>query len=68
MKDLLRTEDLSRDDVELILETAAKFAQKPLAARKTLRNKTVAVYMTKSSTRTRLATETAVAHLSLIHI
>ena len=63
MKDLLRTEDLSRDDVELILETAANFAEKPLAARKTLRNKTVAVYMTKSSTRTRLATETAVAHL-----
>ena len=63
MKDLLRTEDLSRDDVELILETAANFAEKPLSARKTLRNKTVAVYMTKSSTRTRLATETAVAHL-----
>ncbi|MEY4347128.1 MAG: hypothetical protein RJA68_631, partial [Actinomycetota bacterium] len=26
MKDLLRTQDLSRDDVELLLETAAAFA------------------------------------------
>ena len=48
---------------ELILDTAAKFAQKPLSARKALKNKSVAVYMTKPSTRTRLATETAVAHL-----
>ena len=63
MKDLLRTEHLSRSDVELILETAAKFAKKPLSASKTLKHKTVAVYMTKPSTRTRLATETAVAHL-----
>ena len=63
MKDLLRTEHLSRSDVELILDTAAKFAKKPLSASKTLKHKTVAVYMTKPSTRTRLATETAVAHL-----
>ena len=63
MKDLLRTEHLSRGDVELILATAAKFAKKPLSASKTLRNKTVAIYMTKPSTRTRLASETAVAHL-----
>ena len=63
MKDLLRTEHLSKSDVELILDTAAKFAQKPLSARKALKNKSVAVYMTKPSTRTRLATETAVAHL-----
>ena len=63
MKDLLRTEDLSRADVELILDTAAKFAQKPLSAKKALKNRTVAIYMTKPSTRTRLATETAIAHL-----
>ena len=63
MKDLLRTEHLSRGDVELILATAAKFAKKPLSASKTLRNKTVAIYMTKPSTRTRMASETAVAHL-----
>ena len=63
MKDLLRTEHLSRKDVELILDTAAGFAEKPLSAKKTLKNRTVAIYMTKPSTRTRLASETAVAHL-----
>jgi ornithine carbamoyltransferase len=63
VKDLLRTEDLSRADVELILDTAAKFAKDPLAAKKALKNRTVAIYMTKPSTRTRLATETAIAHL-----
>ena len=63
MKDLLRTADLSRDDVELLLETAAKFAVTPLSASEHLRNKSVAIYMTKPSTRTRLASETAVAHL-----
>jgi ornithine carbamoyltransferase len=63
VKDLLRTAHLSRFDVELILDTAAKFAEKPLAAKKTLKNRTVAIYMTKPSTRTRLASETAVVHL-----
>jgi ornithine carbamoyltransferase len=63
MKDLLRTEHLSREDVELILETAAQFASKPMRSKDCLANQTVAIYMTKSSTRTRLASETAVAHL-----
>lgn len=63
MKDLLRTQDLSRDDVELLLETAARFAIEPLSAANHLKNKTVAIYMTKPSTRTRLASETATAHL-----
>ena len=63
MKDLLRTADLSRDDVELLLETSAKFAKEPLSAAEHLLNKTVAIYMTKPSTRTRLASETATAHL-----
>jgi ornithine carbamoyltransferase len=63
VKDLLRTEHLSRKDVELILDTAAGFAEKPLSAKKVLKNRTVAIYMTKPSTRTRLASETAVAHL-----
>lgn len=63
MKDLLRTEDLSREDVELLLATASDFAAKPLLANTSLSNKTVAIYMTKPSTRTRLASETAVAHL-----
>jgi ornithine carbamoyltransferase len=63
MKDLLRTEDLSRDDVELLLNTAAKFAAEPLSVANHLQHKTVAIYMTKPSTRTRLASETATAHL-----
>jgi len=63
MKDLLRTEHLSRADVELLLDTAADFAQNPLRSQTALSNKSVAIYMTKPSTRTRLASETAVAHL-----
>ena len=63
MKDLLRTEDLSRADVELLLATAADFAKNPLSAATALAHQSVAIYMTKPSTRTRLASETAVAHL-----
>jgi len=63
MKDLLRTSDLSTADVELLLETAAEFAIKPFLANTALAHRTVAIYMTKPSTRTRLASETAVAHL-----
>ena len=63
MKDLLRTHDLSRDDVELLLDTAADFAANPLRSNTALANKSVAIYMTKPSTRTRLSSETAVAHL-----
>jgi len=63
LKDLLRTSDLSKADIELLLETAGKFAKNPLRAKKALAKRTVAIYMTKSSTRTRLASETAVAHL-----
>jgi ornithine carbamoyltransferase len=63
MKDLLRTEHLSREDIELLLATASDFATNPLRADTALRNKSVAIYMTKPSTRTRLASETAVAHL-----
>ena len=63
MKDLLRTQDLSRDDVEMLLSTAAEFAVDPLKSRDALAHKSVAIYMTKPSTRTRLASETAVTHL-----
>jgi ornithine carbamoyltransferase len=63
MKDLLRTADLSREDVELLLETSTNFAKNPFLANTALANRTVAIYMTKPSTRTRLASETAVAHL-----
>ncbi len=63
MKDLLRTAHLSRADVDLLLETASAFAKDPLRAKSALANRTVAIYMTKPSTRTRLASESAVAHL-----
>jgi ornithine carbamoyltransferase len=63
MKDLLRTADLSRADVDLLLNTAADFAKNPLRSQDSLAKKTVAIYMTKPSTRTRLSSETAVAHL-----
>ena len=63
LKDLLRTSDMSKADIEKLLTTARKFAEKPLRAKKTLAKQTVAIYMTKSSTRTRIASETAVAHL-----
>ena len=63
LKDLLRTENLSRADVELVLATATDFANEPLKSAGALAHKSVAIYMTKPSTRTRLASETAVAHL-----
>ena len=63
MKDLLRTADLSRADVDLLLDTAADFAKNPLRSKDALAHKSVAIYMTKPSTRTRLSSETAVAHL-----
>ncbi len=63
LKSLLRSSDLSKSDIEVLLHTASKFAKNALRAKKTLAKRTVAIYMTKSSTRTRLASETAVAHL-----
>ncbi|MGA1159290.1 MAG: ornithine carbamoyltransferase [Candidatus Nanopelagicaceae bacterium] len=63
MKDLLRTEHLSRPQVETLLATARDFANDAVSASKALANRTVAIYMTKPSTRTRLASESAVAHL-----
>ena len=63
LKDLLHTSDLSKTDIELLLATASKFAKNPLRSKKALAKHTVAIYMTKSSTRTRLASETAIAHL-----
>jgi ornithine carbamoyltransferase len=63
MKDLLRTADLSRADVDLLLDTAADFAKNQLRSKDALAHKSVAIYMTKPSTRTRLSSETAVIHL-----
>ncbi len=63
MKDLLRTADLSRADVDLLLDTAADFAKNQLRSKDALAHKSVAIYMTKPSTRTRLSSETAVIQL-----
>jgi len=63
VKDLLRTEHLSRSQVETLLATARDFSKDPVSASTALANRTVAIYMTKPSTRTRLASESAVAHL-----
>ena len=63
LKDLVSSDALSRDDLELLLETSARFAVKPLSESSFLAGDSVVVYMNKASTRTRLASETAVAHL-----
>jgi ornithine carbamoyltransferase len=63
VKDLLRTEHLTRAQVETLLVTAQEFAKDPLSASSALAGRTVAIFMNKPSTRTRLAAETAVAHL-----
>ena len=65
MKDLLRTEHLSRADVELLLSTAAEFAENPLRSNTALANKTVAIYMTKPSTRTRLSSSARLPKIDL---
>jgi ornithine carbamoyltransferase len=63
LKDLVSSDALSRDDLELLLESAARFAVKPLSESSFLAGESVVIYMNKASTRTRLASETAVAHL-----
>ena len=63
LKDLVSSDALSRDDLELLLDTAARFAVKPLSESTFLAGESVVIYMNKASTRTRLASETAVAHL-----
>lgn len=63
LKDLVTSDAPSRDDLELVLETAARFAVKPLSESAFLAGESVVIYMNKASTRTRLASETAVTHL-----
>ena len=60
-KDLLRTADLSRTDLELLLDLAAD--AKAGAADRLLAGETVVVYFTKPSTRTKLSVVTAIARL-----
>jgi len=63
MKDLLRTADLRPADLHELLRLAAMAKARPLRWRTQLAGRTVVLYFTKPSTRTRLSTETAVAHL-----
>jgi ornithine carbamoyltransferase len=63
MKDLLKTSDLSPEDFAYLLRRSAKFKAKPNSRREALSGDTVCLYFSKSSTRTRISFETAVAHL-----
>jgi ornithine carbamoyltransferase len=63
MMHLLKTTDLTADDLGYLLRRAAKFKAKPLSRRSLLAGETVCCYFNKPSTRTRVSFETAVAHL-----
>jgi ornithine carbamoyltransferase len=63
MKDLLRTGDLTPDDLSLLLDLSAAFKRDPLGRDGLLRGGSVVLYFTKPSTRTRISLETAVARL-----
>lgn len=63
LKDLVSSDAPAREDLELLLDTAARFAVKPLSESTFIAGESVVIYMNKASTRTRLASETAVAHL-----
>ena len=63
MKDLLRTADLGRDDLRLLIELGDRFKKNPYERPDALRNDTVVLYFAKPSTRTRISFETAVARL-----
>jgi len=68
MKDLLRTADLSKRDLRLLLELAARFKALPYQHRSELRNETVVLFFDKPSTRTRISLATAVARLGGVPI
>ncbi|MFI0447500.1 ornithine carbamoyltransferase [Actinomadura sp. 6N118] len=63
MKDLLRTADLTSDDLALLLRLAADFQKAPESASDLLTHRIVPMYFAKPSTRTRLSTAAAVARL-----
>ena len=66
-KDLLGIEDLSRDQIQLILETAESFREistRPIKKVPTLRGKTVINLFFEASTRTRTSFEIAARRLS----
>lgn len=64
---LLSTDDLARDDAELILATAAEFrslSQRPIKKTPALRGRTVVNLFFEDSTRTRISFEAAAKRLS----
>jgi len=66
-KDLLGLEDLSKEEIELILETANSFKEislRPIKKVPTLRGKTVVLFFFEPSTRTRTSFELAAKRLS----
>jgi ornithine carbamoyltransferase len=63
MMHLLKTSDLSADDLAYLLRRSAKFKAKPFGRRSVLAGETVCCYFAKPSTRTRISFETAVVHL-----
>ncbi len=63
MKDLLRTGDLTSDDLSLLLDLSAAFKRDPLGHNGLLHGGSVVLYFTKPSTRTRISLETAVSRL-----
>ncbi len=68
MKDLLRTADLSRDDLGLLLDLALRFKRRPYQHRSELKNESVVLFFDKPSTRTRISLATAVARLGGVPI
>ncbi len=66
-KDLLELEELSTEEIELILETADSFkeiSQRPIKKVPTLRGKTVVLFFFEPSTRTRISFELAAKRMS----
>lgn len=63
MKDLLRTGDLSREDLLHLLDEADRFRRNPQQNFGFLSGQSVLLYFAKPSTRTRISFETAVAQL-----
>jgi len=63
LKDLLRTRDLSGDDIVRLLDLSAAYKAEPLRHHDTLHGETVVQFFGKPSTRTRISFETAIARL-----
>jgi ornithine carbamoyltransferase len=66
VKDLLRASDLTAADLTRLLDLAAAYRQEPRRDADLLRDETVGLYFAKPSTRTRISTATAVAHLGAV--